>query len=63
MCYFLKQYYLKSYKEDIEINIDEKEVFSNSKVDIDRIFDRLVFFHPEIKEKYPQLFGETKSKT
>ena len=63
MCYFLEQYYKNSYTNDVEINVDEKEVFSNSKLDIDRIFDRLVFFHPEIKEKYPQLFDETKSKT
>lgn len=60
MCYFLEQYYSKSYKEDIEINIDDKQVFSDNKVDIDRIFDRLVFFHPEIKDEYPYLFDEQK---
>ena len=62
-CFFLEKYYSESYKKDIDINIDDKEVFSNSKVDIDRIFERLVFFHPEIMDKYPYLFGETKSKT
>lgn len=61
MCYFLEQYYKKSYKEDIDTNIDEKELFSDSKIDIDRIFDRLIFFHPEIKENYSFLFEEQKS--
>ena len=61
MCYFLERFYLNSYKEDIEINIDEKELFSGNKIDINRIFDRLVFFHPEIKEEYTYLFNEQKT--
>jgi len=61
MCYFLERFYLNSYKEDIKINIDEKELFSGNKIDINRIFDRLVFFHPEIKEEYTYLFNEQKT--
>ena len=54
--------FLEKYKKDAKLSVDEKYVFDdNIKFDIDRIFNRLVFFHPEIKDNYPFLFEEQKS--
>lgn len=55
-CEIFKQIYLKEYEEDKNININVKEMFSiDKKIDIDRIFNRLIYFHQDILQNYPSL--------
>ncbi len=62
-CELFERIYSKEYEEDKNININLKEMFSiDKKIDIDAIFNRLIYFHPEVLKKYP-IFVDKKSLT
>lgn len=58
------KYFMEEYRKDLSIDINNKAMFNEKKhLDIDRIFNRLIYFHPEILEEYPYLNDRKSNKS